>query len=436
MRRREFLAAGSAAAGVMVVPKLAWTQPAAPPIRYIDAHCHISNASDLPIVGFVEKAVLPNLENLKIDAAKYRETIRFYLTYLAAWVVGRGYSASTERDRLIAIANGTGSKRTPEKIEEDEIAALSSLIEDLRNRRPPRVSGRLTEQMLASIAPQILIGLMHREAFPDRFWVKGYDRQALNNNADGAFTPENWSPSPFVAQDLYRTGRGPVTFYAKWALHFTRFRFELANELHAIHARRSVLLTPALIDYSRWLDVNDPTPLADQIEVMAQISRQKIEPGTPRVHGFVAFDPLRQLIHEKLGRPVSESPMALVERAIEGEKRLEGGREIVTHKGFIGVKLYPPMGFRAAGNVSIGTAFPCSVRFGSGSPGYGTECTGRTNARDALGNTPGKLLDDVLARLYAWCVAHNVPILTHTNNFSAPARNTASAPTQNTGWTC
>src|ERR1700757_633586 len=57
-----------------------------------------------------------------------------------------------------------------------------------------------------------------------------------------------------------------------------------------------------------------------------------------RVHGFVPFCPFREALTSKDGRP-GES-MQLVMSAID-------------QYGFIGVKLYPPMGFAAWNNVGV-----------------------------------------------------------------------------------
>jgi predicted TIM-barrel fold metal-dependent hydrolase len=168
-----------------------------------------------------------------------------------------------------------------------------------------------------------------------------------------------------------------------------------------------VLVTPALVDFTKWLDASSDnvTSVADQVTIMSGLSHEG-GADQPHIHGFVAFDPLRQAIHDKVGGAPNDAPLAVLDKAIKQD-------------GFIGIKLYPPMGFRPTNNAAAGDDFPCWVRFGSGSPGYGEKCVKPKNTPDGLGNTPGQILDDVLAKLYAWCVANNVPIMAHTNNSNA-----------------
>jgi|SRR5438034_4011771 len=60
MRRREFLAGSIAlAAGKTALPSSTWAQSAPRINRIIDAHCHIFNATDLPIEGFTKKIMVP-----------------------------------------------------------------------------------------------------------------------------------------------------------------------------------------------------------------------------------------------------------------------------------------------------------------------------------------------------------------------------------------
>jgi predicted TIM-barrel fold metal-dependent hydrolase len=95
------------------------------------------------------------------------------------------------------------------------------------------------------------------------------------------------------------------------------------------------------------------------------------------MHGFVAFDPLRA-VRRKAGEP----------------DPLEIAKEAVTKHGFLGVKLYSPMGFRPTGNADHALAFPAHASLSE--PGFGAK------------------LDGALDSLYAWCHAEDVPILAHT----------------------
>jgi predicted TIM-barrel fold metal-dependent hydrolase len=145
-----------------------------------------------------------------------------------------------------------------------------------------------------------------------------------------------------------------------------------------VHRGRVALVTPAMLDISLWVEDDRLTSIQDQVDVMTRVSLRR---AGQRSHGFVGFDPLRQAIHDKSGGPASAEPMAIVRRAIE-------------RGGFIGVKLYPPMGFRPFDNAALGTAFPDVVT-------------------KPLGPQPGAALDRALAKLYDWCAANNAPIMAH-----------------------
>src|SRR2546430_4738995 len=59
------------------------------------------------------------------------------------------------------------------------------------------------------------------------------------------------------------------------------------------------------------------------------------------------FDPLRQALYDHHRRgPADVDPMAVVRRAIEVHQIVVGDSTKTTG-GLVGVKLYPPMGFRA-----------------------------------------------------------------------------------------
>src|SRR2546430_11832601 len=62
------------------------------------------------------------------------------------------------------------------------------------------------------------------------------------------------------------------------------------------------------------------------------------------------FDPLRQALYDHHRRgPADVDPMAVVRRAIEVHQIVVGDSTKTTG-GLVGVKLYPPMGFRATDN--------------------------------------------------------------------------------------
>jgi predicted TIM-barrel fold metal-dependent hydrolase len=197
--------------------------------------------------------------------------------------------------------------------------------------------------------------------------------------------------------------------YIRWALLYTRNRYELAEELDQLHGKvgqksRVALMTPAIVDFSKWLEDEDQLSIEDQVDVMARIARRK---DGPRVHGFVGFDPLRQALYDHHRRSPGESdPMAVMRRAIEVNHNVVGNSTKTTG-GLVGVKLYPPMGFRPIDNKRLPDASfnePAYLR----SPDTG------------LGSGIGSKLDAALSKLYTWCSANNVPVMAHTSRSFGP----------------
>ena len=91
------------------------------------------------------------------------------------------------------------------------------------------------------------------------------------------------------------------------------------------------------------------------------------------MQGYIAFDPARQALRED---PNSMDPVIV---------------EAIRNQHFIGIKLYPPMGFRPIGNAELeDSPFPSII------------------ARKLAPNV-GRKIDDALLVLYKWCLEHQVP---------------------------
>jgi hypothetical protein len=193
-------------------------------------------------------------------------------------------------------------------------------------------------------------------------------------------------------------------------IQLKRYRHCLVNQLTDIHRTDSgqnpLLLVPAMVDFRRWLR-DEPGPestFSAQTKVWSVISRR---PGGPAVHGYVAYCPLRQVEFDRrlLGTRVQtadvDNPKDVVKTALE-------------ERGFLGVKLYPPMGFRATHNATRGPAdhpMPEAVL---------TDVFGDTRFTDALRDSRtaelGAMLDDALDELFKYCADLGAPIMAHGGN--------------------
>src|SRR5207248_2044145 len=125
------------------------------------------------------------------------------------------------------------------------------------------------------------------------------------------------------------------------------------------------LFTPCLVDYDAWSDDRAPTPLATQIliqEVISRLSIQgKIQRADARFHPFVAFDPRRDAeAKPAAAAPDNHDKPIAVPTSNSGA--LEMVRYAIESAGFLGVKIYPAVGFAPIDNVRWRRRQPLSAR--------------------------------------------------------------------------
>jgi predicted TIM-barrel fold metal-dependent hydrolase len=164
----------------------------------------------------------------------------------------------------------------------------------------------------------------------------------------------------------------------RWATLFTRSRLDLAADYASAFGDAVQLAVPLMVDLGTSLGEQPPTTIAQQVELFEKISRASmldVLPGVGgmRVHPFVCFDPLRQLNEVKTGS--IRTGFDLIKLA-------------VSDYGFIGVKVYPQMGWRPTGNT----------------------------ARPGLTQADADTLNAIVSDLAAWCEQEDVPLTAHCNN--------------------
>ncbi len=179
--------------------------------------------------------------------------------------------------------------------------------------------------------------------------------------------------------------------YLQFVLHHFNHRHVNAIDYLATYsrgtARKIDLVVASMVDYDWWLagGQGTATPLEAQVDVMAQVS---VLLGG-RVHGFAPFCPFRELM--TAGADGEGDAIRLVKRAVRS-------------RGFIGVKLYPPMGFAPWGNAgkSVWKGKPTLPRGAADDESF------------------GQRLDAAMERLFTWCLAEDVPVMAHTNHSNGP----------------
>lgn len=363
----------------------------------IDAHCHIFNAADLPTEGFIDNVVIPNTKSLKGLKGDLKNAFTFYIREIASWSYQKAPRASDELELLEKIANGSASTFSPAEIDDLERNYAVDLVAHLlETARAPDRAARASLRGVGRYAPVAIVGLIHQEALPFAYYapVAGFNdgKPKEGSNARNFFdlSPDEWESPETLGKALY-SSNGLVAPYLRWVLLFTRHRHELAAALSEVHGGKAVLATPALIDYTRWLADKHEVALDSQTEVMSAVACHAARASHGlRVHGYAPYDPLRQVLFNEGKEP--SSSIARVKKA-------------VLSQGFIGVKLYPPMGFQALGNSSIvdGDFFD------------------KTRRQELGIKNMGSALDRALCELFLWCQQNEVPILAHARHSNGPS---------------
>jgi hypothetical protein len=408
MRRRDFVAGGIALAAKSALPSSGGAQSAAPRIeRIIDAHCHVFNAADLPIEGFAKKIMVPKSAQtgeLVARFADYPGALEALVHAITVQVKRAAPDMQTEIDTIDEFEREPGKKPTNAWRQDEDRRHLRGALQliwfnsDIFSERPLSLTDGIALEVAIEEIRLFLFQQIHEEF--GKPVLTAEDRDVLSGLTP--FQVDAMADELYSREDLL--GR-----YIRWALLYTRNRYELAEELDQLHGKighksRIVLMTPAIVDFSKWLEDEDQLSIQDQVDVMTRIACRR---GGPRVHGFIGFDPLRQALYDHHRRsPADMDPMAVVRRCIEVKQIV--GDSTRTTGGLVGVKLYPPMGFRATDNRHLPDATfnePAYLR----SPDTG------------LGSQIGGKLDAALSRLYTWCSANNVPIMAHTSHSFGPS---------------
>lgn len=348
-------------------------RPPGPSWPVIDAHCHLFNESDLPAVRFLKIVFLGvhQPDEAKLLDLDDRDVLDGLIYLFKMLFAGKGPTARAELEDLtqkgfeaaLAIVDPTDAA-----VQEELGLWLQTEIKP-QGRDPGEVRGE------AAVRAAII--------------AAGGGGKSLKFD------------SPQAAQATAKAALASqfdIGVYLRWFKEFRRSRVRLTDKLIAAHRAQGAiprLMTPAMVDYTCWLGEAPRSPFADQVDVFAALARR---PGDTAVHGYVAYDPLHQVFTDMKRRPedVSASHWAVDQR----ETPLDRVRRALTSGGFLGVKLYPPMGFRAARNAAAPRLkFPDPVN-------------------RALGISDDELavrLDDALDRLYRLCTEAGVdaPVMAH-----------------------
>jgi predicted TIM-barrel fold metal-dependent hydrolase len=385
LQRREFIkffgataarSLGTFTFGSALRPLGSVAAPATTPLR-TDVHCHLFNGYDLPVYGLLVSVFLEQniFGALAIPIA----------LWLAASVEGNSPSYDDEINsaaHLIEAPTAAAESRP----NSDQVAGflesgMKKFIRDYTSLGQPKTSSTdrndaLLLELLRRFAPSALKDSMTKENLIELFNNPQFQKELMkrildykNQKNDLGFFDEI---SEYISQ------------FANWVGTATSYHTQLADDLSGKFGENAPdelrLMTPAIVDFGPWptpdWDVyRDQTRTADQQAVLLEKIALIRRPGRA-IHGFIGFDPWRYL--QDQNKP--NNPFQVMRDAIE-------------QRGFVGVKLYPPMGFRPYGN-NDKMDFP---------PDLVTLCKGH----------PGRALDEALWKVYDYCNRYEVPIMAH-----------------------
>jgi len=305
------------------------------------------------------------------------------LAPIAEWIGNTAPRASDEFNELLTLAGGSSFT----VMSEDD---RFRILDQRREKYLRELSGRLYEQL--KVVPDFV--RIYNEAqgvARSRFRIQGVDAPSLNENSLlNAMQRDLQSQAPDV--ELYGAEEPPP--YADGVLAFVGYMLSyrwmnLVAYQRAYSTGDSAFgvdqVLGALVDFDHWLTPLPRTAHEDQIklhQLLSQLSGGYMRP-------LVAYNPWSDVL--------------------DNGKTLARVLDALDRRGFVGVKIYPPNGFRPFGN-----AHP---------PGIPTT-PGMPSAAD---------LDRVLLRLWEECSKRNVPVMAHTGNSmgSDDAHNEAAGPI---GW--
>jgi predicted TIM-barrel fold metal-dependent hydrolase len=367
--RRQFLAqAGAVVAGGFLFGGCtsAQVQPSAAPAPFlVDVHCHVFNAADLPVRGFIQRVALGDEENqVPIGPSE-----RAALPWLAAVLIEMiGTNAKTADAELAEIQRGGAAGQT-------DRAAAASQAEQALTDSISAVLGTSGSDRRSTPAAPLPANRTGRSVLLSRI-----DQEIGRTSRSSLVTSDD-------AREMARgllAGNGAISRYVQWVKTLLLDRRDTVSQLISLYAPngRSCLFTPALIDFSYWLEDEPRSDLESQIRVMEMIQRSQ---APAAVRCFVPFDPWRQLVGAS---------------AAEQKQALELVKWAIEDMGFLGVKLYPPMGFKPTDNARVRQSYPKRAKRIAGFP-----------AR----------LDGALGQLYEYAQASGVPIMAHTAHSNGAA---------------
>lgn len=352
-----------------------------------DAHCHIFNASDLQVAGFINDTVLkaPDTSPLALIGDLIQD-IGWQLAPSASeelkWLRSRGNKAGTLPTlapgmRSLASQGGPPLDATIQGMGANSDERYAQFWQEAAKRDPGRVD-QVMRQVISSRGPAGLAS-----AAQSRMMLSSLQ------------SPDGLREQMLLEQSPASQGPAFLTFLKA----FFRFRTENAWSMLQMYGCDSDpgvdMICPAMVDFDIWLgdvsvdDGRTKSHMDMQLEVMKEISLAT----QGRVQPMAAFNPLRAACDG-------------------GQGYLKTARASIEQYGCMAFKMYPPMGFRATDNAAVAGPLP--------------KCPPSSAAQ-----VDRNMLDKVLGDFFDMCADMSVPVMAHASESNGAGANTAAmaAPT-------
>jgi predicted TIM-barrel fold metal-dependent hydrolase len=352
------------------------------PIR-VDAHCHLFNGRDLPMFGLLFSAILEEnvfgifavpfatlltslIEN---KAPTYDDEIRILEGYLIPNPSSAGEYKRNSDNASEIFAEGLkkfidgytsfGSGPTVPVVDRND----TLILELLRRFWEEPVTGKSGEEL--------------RNLFQDQKFREDFIRNILQNKQNKSKFGGVDELSDYFSQ------------FFVWASTFLNYHFQLAEDLAKLFGEADALhiMAASIVDFGPWPEpwwysdlLTTPYQQADLIQKISLI-----QPQGRILVGYIGYDPWHHLLD--LQNNIHPNAFDVVKHAVE-------------NMGFVGVKVYPPMGYRPYNNSALDSdtsQFPQPLV---------NLCNGR----------PGHQLDQVLGELYQYCNNNQLAVQAHCAN--------------------
>ena len=333
-------------------------KPGGTPTQVIDVHAHFFNAQDVPVAGYLSGPVAhsrPELADLIRALAPHADAL-----------AGLAPSARTEFQDLLARARRTDKSLAA-------MAAVQTELDDVRDQHLGRVSQAVYERLRGSefearfnrlkgsTGPAALRSLGEEAAaFGPGSLYRATERERLGKGASVEALRRALAPGETLPAhaDGVLAFLGHMLSYRWMNLRAYQQAYSTGPDAFGVN-----LVLGALVDFDRWLTPAARVAQEDQIRLHQLLS--VLSGGYMRP--LVAYNPWSDIAAQG----------AALDRVLDALDR----------RGFVGVKIYPPNGFRPWGN--RGAPMP------------------DTRAPD------GAALDERLTGLWRACAERGVPVMAH-----------------------